>query len=119
MLRKQLLFRLRNTIGAGLPLPGVLNVRFGDPDSRGWARESVVDSRVLVVGICDAIVCLAQTLVAASAITEEQLVAAFRTAEQQQLAEQPALVDPAGRSLIIRVIGDFFERRIRPPGPLN
>jgi len=35
------------------------------------------------------------------------------------LTAQPVLVDPEQRSLIARVIADFFEQRGRPPRPLN
>ena len=73
-----------------------------------------LDPYAVLVGMLDAIVTLAQTLVDAGLVAPEQLAAAYRQAAVQQAA-QPSLVDPRIRGTPIAVLANTFSARITPP----
>ena len=68
----------------------------------------------LIVGLIDAIVALAATLIGAGLVTREQLAAAYQTAEAQQAA-QP--VDGAARRLAVHTLGKFFSAPVHTGKP--
>jgi len=77
------------------------------------------DATAIVIGLIDSTVCLVQTLIGAGVLSREQVADAYRTAADQEAAQQP-LVDPERRALAIRAISAFFsaptagdQRRLR------